>query len=72
MFELQELLDAGTPYAEALDLAAIEEPAGQGPPLPEDCVICGLPTLLRGPDGRPLCSFCAERGEEVTRGPVLS
>ena len=64
MFELQELLDAGTPYAEALDLAAIEEPAGQGPPLPEDCVICGLPTLNRDPDGWPLCARCAERAAE--------
>ena len=31
---LQELLDAGVPYADALDLAAIEEPTGQGPPGP--------------------------------------
>jgi hypothetical protein len=45
-----------------------EEPAGQGQPLPEACVICGVPTLLRGPDGRPLCSFCAERrGESTTQ-----
>lgn len=45
------------------DSDTAKESAGQGAPLPEACVICGLPTLLRGPDGRPLCSFCAERSK---------
>ena len=61
---LQELLDAGIPREEAVDLAAIEEPPDQGPPSAEDCVICGLPTLLRDPHGWPLCSRCAERAAE--------
>ena len=37
---------------------------GNGLPDLGECAICGLPTLLRGADGRPLCSFCAERQQE--------
>jgi len=58
----QELADGHMAYSDALDVAAIGEPAGEGPPGLGDCAVCGLPTLRRGPDGKPRCSFCMEGG----------
>lgn len=51
---------------------AARQPLGQSgagaltsPIAVEDCLCCGLPTLLRGPDGRPCCSFCQEKRKAV-------
>lgn len=61
---LQELIDSGVPYAEALDLARVIEPepvpvAGMG-----DCLICGTLTRLRVGD-EFMCSTCQEQRAAV-------
>ena len=54
--------------SEATTDSILEKSDDLRPPRLKECSVCGLLTLLCGPDGRPLCSRCAEAGLERVAG----